>query len=108
MSVYTMEVVEVDGVEEGRGRGSVEWHDSFYTSIDDDGAYGDDGAYDDGGAYDDDGANDEEGYAGCYVDEKGEGRIMKYKSAASDNMTVGRCRAFCEDSRVFGVEYGEE
>ncbi|CAM9614786.1 unnamed protein product [Laminaria digitata] len=33
---------------------------------------------------------------------------MKSKSAASDNMTVGRCRAFCEDSRVFGVEYGEE
>ena len=97
MSVYTMEGVDDtttrtsstgDDVEERRSH--IEWYDSFFPSVDVDGEY------------------DDEGYQGCYVDERGSRRVLKSKVAASDNMTVGRCRAFCEDSRIFGLEYGQE
>lgn len=94
MSVYTMEGVDEtdDGIDtDAWGRESIiVWHDSFYPDVEDDEA------------------NGGEGYQGCYTDERGEMRAMKTKVAASDNMTVARCRAFCEDSSIFGVEYGDE
>lgn len=108
LSVYTMEVgaaatattsaeEEEGDAEEGEvvaRDSSIEWYDSFYPSIDDDD--------------EDSGDDDGQGFVGCYVDALGDGRVMVADVAASDNMTVARCHAFCGGYGYFGVEYGEE
>ena len=95
MSVYTMEgvvdFVDSSGTDDWGRESIIVWYDSFFSDLDDDGS-------------EDDGDN----YQGCYTDERGEMRAMKTKVAASDNMTVAKCRAFCQDSSIFGLEYGDE
>jgi hypothetical protein len=46
-------------------------------------------------------------YVGCQTDDVN-ARVLNGPSAASDDMTLERCAAFCRGSRYWGTEYGRE